>query len=215
MRLVLLGPPGAGKGTQAVTLRQRLGIAHIASGDLLREHQARGTPLGQKARSYMQQGLLVPDEVVIQMILERIGQPDCARGFILDGFPRTLEQAKALDRALGAQGIDCVLYLNVSSEELVRRLGGRLTCRSCHAPYHPVTAPPRVPGRCDRCGGELYQREDDRPEAVRQRIAVYEAQTAPLVTYYREQGKLFEIDGQREAQGIAQEMLAVASGTRS
>jgi adenylate kinase len=156
----------------------------------------------------MERGLLVPDDLVNQMVLERIKRQDCAGGFILDGFPRTLEQAQALAGSLGPQGVDRVLYLRVSQEELERRLGGRLTCRRCQATYHLATAPPRTPGQCDRCGGEVYQREDDQPEAVRRRIHVYGEQTAPLVAYYQKQGKLKEIDGHGEVQQVAQALRA-------
>ncbi|MBI4337262.1 MAG: adenylate kinase [Chloroflexi bacterium] len=207
MRVVLLGPPGAGKGTQARTLAKRLGVVHVASGDLFREHQAKGTELGQNAKTFMAKGLLVPDAIVIAMVLERVARPDCAGGVVLDGFPRTLEQAKALDRALGEKGLDRVVLLKVSEEELVRRLGGRLICRVCQAPYHRETAPPRVEGRCDRDGGELYQREDDRPEAVRQRFRVYQQQTEPLLDYYRTQKKLREVDGAQEIETVSSKLV--------
>lgn len=207
--IVFLGPPGAGKGTQASLLAQRLGLVHIATGDLLREHQRKGTPLGQLARSYMEKGLLVPDDVVIQMLLERLGMPDCQRGCVLDGFPRTIEQAQALDRALGPTGVEKVVLVQVSEEELVRRLGGRWTCRICQRPYHSESNPPKTPGRCDVDGGELYQREDDRPEAVRQRFQVYQQQTAPLVAYYRQQGKLVEVNGQGEVDAVHRAILEV------
>ena len=203
LRLVLLGPPGAGKGTQAATLAQRLSLAHVASGDLLREHRAKGTELGQQASSYMQQGLLVPDELVIRMVLERIGQEDSQGGVVLDGFPRTLEQAEVLDQTLNAPGIQKAICIEVSQKELVRRLGGRLTCRNCQAPYQESTAPER----CLACGGELYQRDDDRPEAVQQRIQVYETQTAPLLDYYREQGKLHTVNGEQEVGAVTHDLL--------
>ena len=203
MRLVLLGPPGAGKGTQAQGLGETLGIAHIASGELFRDHQARGTELGKLASSYMRQGVLVPDEVVIKMILERLEQDDCRGGFVLDGFPRTQEQAQSLDAALGLPGVDAAIHIAVSTEELVRRLGGRLLCRDCQTPYQRETAPER----CSRCGGELYQREDDTPQAVQKRIEVYQAQTAPLVEYYRRQGKLREVDGEGSIEEVARALL--------
>lgn len=206
--IVLLGPPGAGKGTQASLLAQRLGLVHIATGDLLREHQRKGTPLGQLARSYMEKGLLVPDEVVIRMLLERLNSPDCReRGCVLDGFPRTLEQARALDQVLGPAGVERAVLIRVSEAELVRRLGGRWTCRICQRPYHMVSNPPKVPGRCDVDGGELFQREDDRPEAVRQRFRVYQEQTAPLIAYYRQQGKLMEVDGEEDVQAVHKAIL--------
>jgi len=205
---VLLGAPGSGKGTQAGIVSQRFGVAHIASGDLFREAVNRGDELGQKAKSYMEKGLLVPDEITIRMILERIAAPDCAQGFILDGFPRTLGQAQALDRVLKERGIDKVVYIKVSTEELVRRLSGRFICRDCQAPYHEITAPPKVPGRCDQCGGELYQRSDDSPETVRKRLEVYFLETAPLIDYYKEAGKLVEIDGERGIEEVGEELIA-------
>lgn len=210
MRSVLLGAPGSGKGTQAGIISERLGIDHVASGDLFREAASRGDEVGRQAKSYMEKGLLVPDEITIRMILERVAAPDCARGFILDGFPRTLEQAKALDMALGERGeaIDRVFYIKVATEELVRRLSGRFICRSCQTPYHPVSSPPEVADRCDRCGGELYQRPDDLPETVKKRIEVYFAETAPLIDYYEEAGKLVEINGQGEISEISERLVA-------
>ena len=214
MRIVLLGAPGSGKGTQAGTISQRLGIAHVASGDLFREAASRGDELGRQAKSYMEKGLLVPDEITIKMILERIAAPDCAKGFILDGFPRTLEQAKALDRALKGRGeaVERVVYIKVSSEELERRLSSRFICRSCQTPYNLVSQPPKVAGRCDKCGGELYQRSDDLPETVRKRIQVYFAETAPLISYYEETGKLVEINGDGGIEEVGEELVAVLKG---
>ena len=210
LRVVFLGPPGSGKGTQASVISEELGIAHVATGDLFREAVKRGDELGRKAKSYMDQGLLVPDGITIEMLLERISKDDCASGYILDGFPRTLEQAKALDGALGAKGeaVDVVLYFRVPSDELVRRLSGRLICRSCQTPYHPVTSPPKVEGRCDQCGGELYQRADDSPETVRKRLEVYFAETATLIDYYKEAGKLTEIDGASDIGDVTGQALA-------
>jgi len=205
VRLVLLGPPGAGKGTQAKNLSRAQGIAHVATGDLLREHQAQGTELGGQASSYMRQGLLVPDDVVIQMLLERIARDDCQQGMLLDGFPRTVEQAQALDQALGTQGLDGALLIVVSPEELVRRVAGRLTCRECQAPHQRE----RAPERCSVCGGELYQREDDRPEAVQARLKVYQTQTEPLVDYYQRQGKLQQVDGEQSVEVVTQALLAL------
>jgi len=205
-----LGAPGCGKGTQAGIISKGLGLAHIASGDLFREAAKRGDELGEQVRSYMEKGLLVPDEITISTILECIAAPDCAKGYVLDGFPRTLEQAKALDRALGERGeaIEKVVYIKVSPEELVKRLSARFICRDCQTPYHEIASPPKVPGRCDRCGGELYQRPDDSPETVRKRLEVYFAETAPLIDYYREAGKLVEVNGERGIEGVSQELMA-------
>jgi adenylate kinase len=208
--VILLGAPGAGKGTQATTLSQSLGLVHIASGDLFREAQSKGTELGKLAKSYMEKGQLVPDEITVKMILERIAAPDCAKGVILDGFPRTLEQARALEKALKAQsrGIDKVLYIKVSNEELLRRLSGRWICRKCQTPYHMVSSPPKVAGRCDQCGGELYQRADDTEETARKRLEVYFAQTAPLIDYYKKEGKLVEVQGEQSIEAVGEQMLA-------
>ncbi|MEE9203159.1 MAG: adenylate kinase [Dehalococcoidia bacterium] len=211
MNLVLLGPPGSGKGTQAEFLVQRLGLAHLASGDLQRRAVEAGTELGRKAESYMKQGVLVPDEVVIGLILEAL---EGKSGFIVDGFPRTLEQAQALEAALAQRGqaIDRVIYINVPEEELVRRLSGRWTCRRCQAPYNLDTSPPRQEGRCDRCGGELYQRPDDQPQTVRKRLEVYTAQTAPLVDHYRRCGNLAEVDGMGGVDGVTRSVLKAVGG---
>jgi adenylate kinase len=208
MRVIILGAPGAGKGTQAALLSEKLGLAHIASGDLFRQAQDRGDELGAIAKSYMEKGLLVPDEVVIKMILQRIAAPDCSQGFILDGFPRTLEQAQALDQALSANGIDQVLYIKVSDEELIRRLSGRVLCRNCQAPYHVINNPPRMPGRCDLCGGDLYRRPDDAEETVRKRIEVYMAQTVPLIDYYAKMSKLTAVDGEQDIDAVSNDLLA-------
>lgn len=209
MRSVLLGAPGSGKGTQAVTISDRLGVAHIASGNLFREAVTRGDEMGRQVKNYMEKGLLVPDEITIRMILERIANADCAKGFILDGFPRTLDQAKALDTALKERGeaIDKVLYIRVATDELVRRLSGRYICRNCQTPYHEVSSPPKGAGICDLCGGELYQRPDDSPETVRKRIEVYFAETSPLIDYYRKASKLVEIEGEGEIEEIGEKLV--------
>ncbi|MEK7681432.1 MAG: adenylate kinase [Chloroflexota bacterium] len=209
MHVILLGAPGAGKGTQAATLQQELKLAHVASGDLFREHQQKGTELGLLAKSYMEKGQLVPDEVTIRMVLERIERPDCAQGAILDGFPRTIEQARALDQALTQRNkaIDKVLYIVVSEAELVRRLSDRWICRSCQTPYNVTSAPPRVAGKCDRCGGQLYQRADDTPETARNRLRVYFQQTMPLIEYYQKAGKLTEVNGEQEIDKVRGDLL--------
>jgi adenylate kinase len=214
MRIVLLGPPGAGKGTQASTLAESQGVPHVASGDLFREHQLKGTELGQLVRSYIEQGQLVPDEVTIRMINQRIDEPDCVNGVVLDGFPRTTAQATALGNLFESRGskLERVLYIRVSEEELVQRLGGRILCRGCQTPYNLVSLPPKTSGLCDRCGGELYQRPDDTPEAVRNRIRVYLEETAPLIDYYREKGILREVDGEQKVDQVAKALHASLEG---
>lgn len=211
MNVILLGAPGAGKGTQAVLISQRIGLTHIASGDLFRQEQASGSELGNIAKSYMEKGQLVPDDVTVKMILGRIAAPDCAKGIMLDGFPRTLEQAKALDEAMSKEGkgIDLVLYIKVSNEELIKRLSGRWICRDCQAPYNIVEAPPKVSGKCDKCNGELYQRADDTEETVRKRLDVYFSQTIPLIEYYSQAGKLVEVDGERAIEEVGEDLIAV------
>jgi adenylate kinase len=209
LKVILLGPPGAGKGTQVARIAAALGVTRVSSGDLFREHQQKGTELGRLARSYMERGALVPDDVTIKMIMVWINSPEQARGFVLDGFPRTLAQAEALDVELeGRGGIDKVLYINVSQEELMRRLTGRLICRQCQTPYHKDFSPPKAAGICDKCGGELYQRDDDKPEAVKKRIQVYVEQTEPLVKYYRKAGKLKEIDGKGSIEDVGKLLVA-------
>jgi adenylate kinase len=209
LQVILLGAPGSGKGTQAGLAAEQLGISHVASGDLFRAAVNRGDELGNKVKSYMEKGLLVPDEITIKMIMQRISEPDCAKGFMLDGFPRTLEQAKALDTAMAERRavIDRVVYINVSTDELVRRLGGRFICRECQAPYHMVSSPPETPGKCDKCGGELYQRADDTPETVRKRIDVYLSETAPLIDYYRASNKLVEVSGEGAIDSISKRLI--------
>jgi len=196
--IIFLGAPGAGKGTQAARVAQELKLVHIATGDLFRQAQEQGTELAIQAKSYMEQGKLVPDEITIRMVLERISAPDCESGVIFDGFPRNVKQAEALDEALTQQGeaIDKVVYIRVGEKELLERLSGRWICRRCQAPYHAINSPPRVRGKCDQCGGELYQRPDDRVETVKKRLEVYFAETAPLIDYYTRAGKLLEVTGE-------------------
>jgi adenylate kinase len=198
MNVVFLGAPGAGKGTQAIRVAKKLKLAHIATGDLFREALAKGTEQGKKAKPYIESGKLVPDEITIQMVLDRISADDCAGGVIFDGFPRNINQAEALDKALAEQTkkIDWVVYIKVNEKALLERLSGRWICRKCQAPYHTVYSPPKVSGKCDRCGGELYQRADDTPETVKKRLVVFNAETAPLIQYYSKNGKLLEVEGE-------------------
>ncbi|MCJ7744451.1 MAG: adenylate kinase [Dehalococcoidales bacterium] len=208
--IVFLGAPGAGKGTQAARVAQKMKLAHIATGDLFRQAQKKGTGL---AKSYMEKGKLVPDEITIKMVLERISAADCSGGVIFDGFPRTLKQAEALDKALGEQGkaVDKVVYIKVSEPELLKRLSGRWICRQCQTPYHAVNSPPKVWGKCDRCGGELYQRPDDTVETVKKRLEVYWAETAPLIDYYTRAGRLIEVNGEGTEAGIEKRIIDALS----
>jgi adenylate kinase len=214
--IIFLGAPGAGKGTQAASVARKLDLVHIATGDLFRQALEQGTELGIKAKSYMERGVLVPDQITIEMVLERISAPDSAGGVILDGFPRNLKQAQALDEALSKQGkaIDKVVYIKVSEEELLKRLSGRWICRRCQAPYHATDSPPKVWGKCDKCGGELYQRPDDTEESVKKRLEVYSAQTAPLIDYYRQAGRLLEIDGEGGVDEVGKRIVAALGGER-
>jgi len=207
--IIFLGAPGAGKGTQAAIMAQKLNLVHMATGDLFRQALEQGTELGLKAKSYMEKGRLVPDQVTIQMVLERMSAPDCEAGVILDGFPRNLGQAEALDKVLTqrAKAIDKVVYIKVSEQELVKRLSGRWICRSCQTPYHTINSPPRVWGKCDNCGGELYQRSDDTIETVKKRLEVYFAETAPLIDYYAQMGKLSEVDGEGDVDEVTRRII--------
>ncbi len=212
MIIILLGAPGAGKGTQADAISQQADIAHIATGDLFRENIRNETELGKQAKVFVNRGELVPDELTVRMLLDRLDRPDCQKGCLLDGFPRTLDQAKALDVALKDRGqaVDKVLYINVGEEEVVARLGGRWTCRQCGAVYHEKYQPPKVEGRCDKCNGELYQRDDDKPETVRNRLGVFNQQTAPLIDYYTRAGKLVEVNGEQDTASVGKDLLKAA-----
>lgn len=202
---VLLGPPGAGKGTQAQIIAKRFGIAHVSSGDIFRENLTANTELGVLAKSYMERGELVPDEVTIAMIRNRVDKDDCANGVLFDGFPRTLTQAKALDEMLASIGsaVKAVPYIAVPSAVLMQRLGGRVSCRANGHVYNLANNPPKVEGKCDLDGSELYQRDDDKPDTVRRRIEVYLEQTAPLLRYYRDLGLLIEIDGTQPIEKVS------------
>lgn len=207
MNLILLGPPGAGKGTQARRLSDDLKVPQISAGDLLREARREATPLGLKAEKYMVAGELVPDLLVVEMIRERLKGEDCGGGYILDGFPRTVSQAEALDSMLQSEGsnIDSVLSIDLSSEEAVRRLSGRRQCRGCGENYHLVFQPPQKDSVCDRCAGELFQRDDDQEEVIRNRMKVYEQQTAPLIDFYQQRGGIKRINGSGSIDEIYQE----------
>jgi adenylate kinase len=211
--IVLIGPPASGKGTQAVMLRELLDLPHVASGDLFRENLKNETELGRQAKVYMDRGELVPDDVTIAMVMDRLSRPDCAGGAILDGFPRTIAQAEALDRALSELGreISVVPYFAVPEVELVERVSGRRLCRVCGESYHVRFNPPQQPGVCDDDGGELYQREDDKPETVRKRLQVYWEQTSPLIDYYRKKGILAEINGDQSIDAVAAELRAAVA----
>ncbi|GEA18252.1 adenylate kinase [Moorella sp. E306M] len=205
MRLVLLGPPGAGKGTQAALICKHLGIPHISTGDMFRQAIKEGTELGRQAEKYLQSGGLVPDDVTIGLIQERLSQSDCRQGFLLDGFPRTVAQAEALDAWLAGrkEKLDAVIDIEVPREELMARLTGRRVCRQCGATYHLQYNPPAEAGKCDVCGGELIQRADDTAATVGKRLDVYNEQTAPLITYYRQRGLLKEIDGSGDIAAVS------------
>lgn len=211
MNLILLGPPGAGKGTQAKMMIDRYRIPQISTGDILRAALKERTPLGLKAKEYMDKGLLVPDEVVIDIIQARLKEADCRDGYILDGFPRTVAQAQALDKVLKAMnsGIDHVISIDVDKAELIKRLTGRRTCRQCGRGYHAIFDPPLNKGLCDKCQGELYQRDDDNEDTVRNRLEVYDSQTFPLIQYYKEKNLVRSIDGQGGIQQIFDRIVQV------
>jgi len=212
--IIFLGAPGAGKGTQAANVAHQLNLVHIATGDLFRQAVEQGTELGMQAKSYMEKGILGPDELTIQMVLERMSAPDCQPGVVFDGFPRNIKQAEALDEALArqAKAIDGVVYIKVSEEEILKRLSGRWICRQCQTPYHSQNSPPRVWGKCDRCGGELYQRPDDTVETIKKRLQVYFAQTAPLISYYTQAGKLLEVDGEGGVDEVGRRVILALRG---
>ena len=219
MRIVLLGPPGSGKGTQASALQEKWGITHVSSGDLLRAHVGKESELGRQAKPFMDRGDLVPDELILDMMAQRMSEPDARRGFTLDGFPRTAAQAEALDRRLKdlGQQLDAVVYLEVPEQELLRRLSGRRTCPECNAVYQVDTMPPKVEGVCDKCGSALIQRQDEQVDVVRNRLQVYSQQTAPLLAYYRGQGLLREVDGTIGVENVMAEIAGLiksAGGTR-
>ena len=205
MKLIMLGAPGAGKGTQAAILSQRLGVPTISTGNMLRSAAKAGTPVGLKAKAYMDAGKLVPDEVIIDIVAQRLAQPDCANGFILDGVPRTIAQAEALEQA--GVHFDTVLSLEISDEEIEARMEGRRFCHKCGATYHVDNAPSRVPGVCDQCGGQLEQRDDDKPETVKHRLEVYHQETEPLKDFYAQRGILCPVENQPSIEATTQVVL--------
>ncbi|MBI2877680.1 MAG: adenylate kinase [Candidatus Tectomicrobia bacterium] len=208
MHLIMFGPPGAGKGTQSKMLLQRCDIPQISTGDILRDAVRKGTAVGQEAKSYMDRGALVPDEVVVRIIEDRLQEPDCQKGYILDGFPRTVGQAEALSLALErlSKGIDAVVSIEIHDEELWKRLTGRRVCTQCGQEYNIFFKPAQQEGLCDLCGGSLFQRADDQEETIRTRLETYKRQTEPLIQYYRERGKLVAVNGEKEISQVFQEI---------
>ena len=211
MKIIMLGAPGAGKGTQAKKIAAKYGIPHISTGDIFRANIKNGTELGKKAKTYMDQGLLVPDELVVDLVVDRVNQEDCENGYVLDGFPRTIPQAEALDKALAAQGqkMDYAIDVDVPDENIVRRMGGRRACVGCGATYHLEYAPTRQKGICDVCGGELILRDDDKPETVLKRLGVYHEQTQPLIEYYTNQGILKTVDGTVDMEDVFAAIVSI------
>lgn len=211
MKIVMLGAPGAGKGTQAKKIADKYQIPHISTGDIFRANIKNGTELGMKAKAFMDQGLLVPDEITIGMLMDRIGQDDCKNGYVLDGFPRTIPQAESLTRALTALGqkIDYAINIEVPDENIISRMSGRRACLTCGATYHVVFAPPAKEGICDVCGSQLILRDDDKPETVEKRLAVYHDQTKPLIDYYRGEEVLAEVDGTQEMEKVFQSIVDI------
>lgn len=209
MRLVILGPPGSGKGVQSKKINERFGIAQVSTGDILRQAVKEGAELGKKARTFMEKGLLVPDEIMVQLVMSRLSQEDCDRGFILDGFPRTIVQAEMLNALLQKKNmaLDAVLDLKVSDESVVRRISNRRLCSHCGADYNLLTKPPQEPGRCDRCGADLYQRDDDREETILHRLQVYHRQTAPLEDFYHTKGNLVSFDAEKGVEEVSSAIL--------
>lgn len=213
MKIVMLGAPGAGKGTQAIKIADKYDIPHISTGDIFRANIKGGTELGQKAKSYIDKGELVPDEVTIGMLLDRIAQDDCKNGYVLDGFPRTIPQAESLTEALKSQGdkIDFALNIDVPDEAIIERMSGRRACPKCGATYHIVYAAPKTGNICDKCGTELIIRSDDKPETVKDRLNVYHQQTEPLIAYYKAAGVLREVDGTQELPKVFEDVVAILS----
>ena len=211
MKIVMLGAPGAGKGTQAKKIAARYNIPHISTGDIFRANLKAGTELGLKAKEYMDKGALVPDSLTLELIMDRFEQPDCANGYVLDGFPRTIPQAKALSEALNNRNdkLDFAINVEVPDEAIVSRMSGRRACLQCGGTYHVVFNPPKTEGKCDACGGELILRADDRPETVQHRLEVYHEQTQPLIDYYKEEGIFKEVDGTQGVEKVFEDIIAI------
>ena len=211
MKIVMLGAPGAGKGTQAVMICEKYGIPHISTGDIFRSNIKNGTELGKKAKEYMDQGKLVPDELTIQLLLDRVAQDDCKNGYVLDGFPRTIPQAEVLTKALAETGskVDYAINVDVPDENIVNRMGGRRACLNCGATYHIVFNPTKVEGKCDACGSDTVLRDDDKPETVQKRLSVYHEQTQPLIDYYKAQGILKSVDGTQPMDKVFTDIVAI------
>lgn len=211
MKIIMLGAPGAGKGTQAKKIAEKYSIPHISTGDIFRANIKNGTELGKKAKTYMDQGLLVPDELVCDLVVDRVQQDDCKKGYILDGFPRTIPQAESLDAALSRLGeaVDYAINVEVPDENIVKRMGGRRACVGCGATYHLVYAAPKKEGICDNCGAELILRDDDKPETVQKRLGVYHEQTQPLIDYYTKKGILKEVDGTMDMRDVFKAIVEI------
>ena len=211
MKIIMLGAPGAGKGTQAKMIADKYGVPHVSTGDIFRANIKNGTELGMEAKKYMDQGLLVPDELTVKILLDRVSQPDCKNGYVLDGFPRTIPQAEVLDKALAELGesIDYAIDVDVPDENIVKRMSGRRACVSCGATYHVVHVPPKKEGICDRCGSELILRDDDKPETVKNRLDVYHKQTQPLIDFYTTKGVLKTVDGTVDMQDVFKALVAI------
>ena len=211
MKIIMLGAPGAGKGTQAKMIADKYAVPHVSTGDMFRANIKNGTELGMEAKKYMDQGLLVPDELTVKILLDRVSQPDCKNGYVLDGFPRTIPQAEVLDTALAELGesIDYAIDVDVPDENIVKRMSGRRACVSCGATYHVVHVPPKKEGICDRCGSELILRDDDKPETVKNRLDVYHKQTQPLIDFYTKKGVLKTVDGTVDMQDVFKAIVAI------
>ena len=211
MKIIMLGAPGAGKGTQAKKIAEKYQIPHISTGDIFRANIKNGTELGKKAKTYMDQGLLVPDELVVDLVVDRVRQADCTKGYVLDGFPRTIPQAEALDKALADMGqkMDYAIDVDVPDENIINRMSGRRACVGCGATYHLVYAPTKVENICDKCGSELILRDDDKPETVKKRLDVYHEQTQPLIDYYTNSGILKEVDGTIDIEEVFNEIVKI------